>query len=156
MESVLATEIERKFLVNGEGWRKQVERQLHITDHLIASFATGKARIRLCNDTATLTLKGNRQGITRSEYHVSIPLPDAEAMVAEFATMPPLRKVRNEVRFGGLVWQVDEYMGRHAGLLTADVELPAADYPLIMPEWAGSDITGDQRYSSRTLAATED
>jgi adenylate cyclase len=149
----VALEIERKFLVVGYGWRGKARTTLTITDHLIARFEMGKARIRMCNNAATLTFKGQRNGISRSEYHIDLSLDEAQAMVAEFAVTPPLEKRRHEVEAHGLVWQVDEFGGPLSGLVTADVELPSEQHELLVPEWVGREITLDRTYSSGTLAA---
>lgn len=149
----MAVEIERKFLVTSGVWRTRAGRGLHIADYLIAHFETGKARIRVCEDTAVLTFKGRRKGFSRSEYHMPLPAEEADAMVAEFATGPALEKLRYEIDVSGVTWQVDEYQGALSGLVTADVELPGEGYALTMPEWAGAEITHDPRYSSGTLAA---
>ena len=141
----MAIEVERKFLVSSDGWRTQVQSSRLIVDHLIAQFETGKARIRLCDGGAVLTLKGQRRGLARREYHLPLPWADAQAMVAEFSSAPALEKCRHEVEVAGLIWQVDEYSGGLAGLVTADVELPSEEHPIILPDWAGPDITHDDR-----------
>lgn len=148
----MGLEIERKFLVVTETWRTDVVRSLHIEDHLIADFPKGKARIRICAGTATLTLKGNRIGACRSEFNLPLTLPEAAAMAQEFADVQPLEKRRHEVRVSNLLWQVDEYLGPLAGLVTADAELPEEDHSLVLPPWAGPEITADVRFGSRTLA----
>ncbi|CCM79434.1 putative triphosphate tunnel metalloenzyme (CYTH-like) [Rhizobium mesoamericanum STM3625] len=136
-----------------DGWREAAGSRLHIVDHLVVQFDLGKARIRLCDHSATLTIKGLRRGFTRSEYHLSLSNADARSMVEEFAKGPGLEKWRHEVVMQGLVWQVDEYTGPLIGLVTADVELPAEDHPLPIPDWVGREITGDPRYSSAQLAS---
>ena len=151
-ENWLGLEIERKFLVVTETWRTDVVRSLHIEDHLIADFPKGKARIRICAGTATLTLKGNRAGIRRSEFNLPLTLADAAAMAHVFSDVQPLAKRRHEVKVASLVWQVDEYLGPLAGLVTADAELPEKDHPLVLPPWAGPEITADARFCSRALA----
>jgi adenylate cyclase len=148
----LGLEIERKFLVVTEKWRTDIIRSLQITDHLIDAFPKSKARIRICAGTATLTLKGNRAGISRSEFNLTLSLVDAAAMAQEFSGVQALQKRRHEVRVSSLVWQVDEYLGPLAGLVTADAELPAEDHPLVLPPWAGPEITADVRFSSSALA----
>lgn len=152
----MAVEIERKFLVVGEGWREHVNASREIEDYLIASFEGGKARVRLCDGDPVLTIKGPRKGSSRSEYHLPLSPSDANAMIADFANGPGLRKIRHDVIFGGLTWQIDEFRSPIDGLFTADVELPDESHPVEMPDWAGLEITGDSRFSSSVLAsATE-
>jgi len=69
----MTIEVERNFLVSSDGWRTQVQSSRLIVDHLIAQFETGKARIRLCDGSSVATLKGQRRGLERSEYHLPLP-----------------------------------------------------------------------------------
>jgi hypothetical protein len=84
-DMLMALEIERKFLVVDQTWRSLTSSSQHIMDHLIASFENGKARIRICGGSTILTLKGQRRGIARSEYHVPVSEVDARDMISEFA-----------------------------------------------------------------------
>ncbi|TCS05372.1 CYTH domain-containing protein [Rhizobium sp. BK418] len=148
----MSLEIERKFLVINDDWRPAVHSTVHIADHLIAQFDGGKMRIRFCRRSSTLTIKGARRGVMRSEYHIPLSDTDAEAIIGEFSDGPALEKQRHEVDVHGLCWQVDEYQGPLRGLVTADVELPDPDFPVAIPDWAGPEITGDMTFASRRLA----
>lgn len=148
----MSIEIERKFLVTSEDWRGQTMGCHHIKDYLVARFDTGKARIRVCNDQATLTIKGNRTGVSRSEFHFDLSPDQAADMIGEFASAPSLEKRRHDIQFSALLWQVDEYLGALSGLVTCDVELPHERHQFPCPSWAGRDITHDSRYSSAQLA----
>lgn len=148
----MGIEIERKFLVTSEDWRGQTLVCHHIKDYLIVRFDMGKARIRICNDQATLTIKGNRTGVSRSEFQFDLSADQARDMISEFSTAPSLEKRRHDIQFSGLLWQVDEYLGALSGLVTCDVELPHEMHDFPHPLWAGRDITHDSRYSSARLA----
>ncbi|RCW81220.1 adenylate cyclase [Phyllobacterium bourgognense] len=149
----MALEIERKFLVIKDGWRESARPGLQIVDYLIANFDGGKMRILFCDDLPTMTLKGPRRGLTRSEYHMPLPEADARAIVDEFSSGPGLEKCRYQADMAGLTWQIDEYAGIFEGLVTADVELPFESFTLTLPDWAGREITHDPRFGSGRLAA---
>ena len=51
-----------------------------------------------------------------------------------------------------LAWEVDEFLGENAGLWVAEIELPAVDTPLTIPNWCGEEISLDLRYSNVTLS----
>jgi adenylate cyclase len=53
-------EIERKFLVVNGGWKNSITRSIRIRDGLIASNNGHKARVRISDDKATITLKSRR------------------------------------------------------------------------------------------------
>jgi CYTH domain-containing protein len=148
----LPLEIERKFLVAKASWRTHAKHSRYISDHLVARFSSGKARIRICDNASTLTFKGLRQGLSRQEFHIPLEDEHAAGMIAEFATTPALEKQRHEVEVNGVTWQIDEFAGALHGLVTADVELPSETYNLTLPDWAGEEITGNRLFSSSTLA----
>jgi CYTH domain-containing protein len=54
-------EIERKFLLANDGWKSSVTRRIRIRDGLIASNNGNKARVRIADSNATITLKSRRE-----------------------------------------------------------------------------------------------
>lgn len=149
-------EIERKFRVCSDAWRHGIGRSRRLSDHLVATFEMGKARIRICEEEAILTFKGQRSGLSRSEHHIPFERGRAQALIRDFVMAGPIEKDRHDVEVAGLLWQVDEYRGRLRGFVTADVELPSETFPLVLPAWAGREITHDTRFgSSALLAAAE-
>ena len=64
--SLMPIEIERKFLLTDDGWKSQVIRRIHIRDGLIANNNGNKARVRIADTDATITLKGSRSGPIRT------------------------------------------------------------------------------------------
>ena len=144
-------EIERKFLIKSDAWKSGIKRTSHITDHLIAKFDAGKARIRICDSVATLTLKGQKRGLKRKEYHITLKDHVARGLIEEFSTAPAIEKNRHEVSVAGMIWQVDEYLGSLAGFVTADVELPSENHALVLPDWAGREVTHDRRFGASAL-----
>ena len=47
---------------------------------------------------------------------------------------------------------VDEFHGRHEGLVVAEVELESAETEVDLPGFAGEEVTGDPRYYNSVLA----
>jgi adenylate cyclase len=147
----VAVEIERKFIVTGDGWRAAIVRTRHMRQGYLASGAM-QVRIRRADDEAFLTIKGNRKGISRTEFEYPIPPDDADGMLDSLCLHPPIEKTRYEVQHGGHLWEVDVYSGRHEGLIVAEVELDAVDEHFEAPSWIGEDVTEDRRYSNAVLA----
>jgi CYTH domain-containing protein len=108
-------------------------------------------RVRLAEGRGVLTIKGPGL-LSRAEYEYPIPALDAAAMLDTLCPPPVIEKTRTRVAHGGLVWEVDEFAGHLAGLVLAEVELPAADHPLELPGWAGAEVTEDARYQNNSLA----
>jgi adenylate cyclase len=148
----MAVEIERRFLVRDDGWRAQVYAQTHIMQGYLANNAGATIRVRVMGDEAFLTIEGAMQGISRTEFEYSIPVAHAEAMLRELAVSPPIDKLRHAIRIGRHLWDVDVFGGENAGLVTAEVELTAADDTFEMPSWVGQEVTGEPRYYAVNLA----
>jgi adenylate cyclase len=145
----MGVEIERKFLVRGDGWKQG--RGVLLRQGYLSSVPERTVRVRLEGRRGTLTVKGLTRGSTRLEFEYSIPAADARALL-KLCAPPLLEKTRRRVRFGGRVWDVDEFHGDHAGLVVAEVELPRADAKVVLPPWAGKEVTGDARYYNANLA----
>jgi adenylate cyclase len=148
----MALEIERKFLVVGETWRDQVESSTHIMQGYIASSPEVTVRVRVKGDKGFLTIKGISDGIRRHEFEYPIPVEDAEMMLRELAVLPPIDKVRHDLRVGEHLWELDVFAGENEGLVMAEIELSAPDEPFLMPAWAGEEVSEDLRYYNVQLA----
>ena len=155
----MGLEIERKFLVTSEAWRAAAHAvipmaQGYVNDTAAIESGAQKAsvRVRIQGDAAFLNLKSREIGHTRQEFDYPIPVEDARALLA-LCVGGLIDKRRHLVRHGGLLWEVDEFLGDNAGLVVAEVELEHADQPIDLPEWAGEEVTDDVRYYNLALAA---
>jgi CYTH domain-containing protein len=146
-------EIERKFLVAGDGWRSQAIRTRDIRDGIIARTERRKVRVRVSDDTATLAIKAKARGMVDAEYEYPIPLDDAEDLLRTQCDGAVLHKKRHEVPHAGRLWQIDVYEGVLAGIVLAEVELPDERAVLTLPSWVGAEVTGDPRYKKVNLLA---
>ena len=146
IEDRLATEIERKFLVESAEWLGLVTRRSRILDGLLMDYGDRKLRIRIRDDLATMAFKGPRHGISRDEYEYSIPLADAQAMIQTHCIGRVLAKTRHEVQHAGFVWEVDVYDAPLDGVVLAEIELTDAATFVPLPSWLGPEVTGQLRY----------
>lgn len=136
-------EIERKFLTVSEAWRPLVTQSLSILDGLLIAGEGRKLRVRLQDDEARLTYKGRREGLAREEVEVAIDPAQARLLLDHHCDGRILGKRRHLVPWGALTWEVDVYDAPLAGVTLAEVELPSADHPLVLPDWIGAEVTGD-------------
>jgi CYTH domain-containing protein len=147
----VATEIERKFLVSSDGWKRAAVRAARIRDGLVAIDNGRHARVRILDDSATIALKGPLEGMGRYEYEYGIPLADAEEMLHTMCDGRILEKRRHYVPHAGLTWEVDVYDGILDGVVIAEVELDRADREVPLPDWVGREVTGDARFSKHRM-----
>ena len=142
----MAVEIERKFLTASEAWRQVVIGSRHIVDGLLMDADGCNLRVRLCDGRATLTFKGRRQGLQREEVELPLDMAQAQLLLDHHCAGRILSKTRHLVPMGGLVWEIDEYDAPLKGVVLAEIELPAADHPVAMPDWIGAEVSGDPRW----------
>lgn len=108
-------------------------------------------RLRLAGSQAFLTIKGATVEASRDEYEYEIPLEDCAAMRASLADKQLIEKVRYRVPQGGLVWEVDEFLGENAGLVVAEIELQSEAQAFERPDWLGEEVAGDPKYYNASL-----
>ena len=146
----MGVEIERKFLVANDSWRASIVSSHRFVDGLLTIFGRGKVRVRIAEDRAWIAIKGNRNGLSRSEFEYEIPHPDAEEMFG-LCVEPPITKTRHCVIEEGRVWSVDVHDGLLKGLVLAEIELEDEHQPVVRPEWLGREITHDPRFRKSEL-----
>lgn len=147
----MGTEIERKFLVKGDGWRRAA-RGMPVRQGYLCADEAVSVRVRVAGARATLTIKGAQHGLSRAEYEYPLPLADAEALLDTLCRRPLIEKTRYQLEVGGKTWVVDEFAGDNAGLIVAEVELEGEEEPVVLPEWAGQEVSDDPRYLNVNLA----
>lgn len=147
----MAIEIERKFLLKGDGWRSLATGTLYRQGY-ITSGAGKTVRVRVAGDRAYLTIKGPSAGNARAEFEYEIPVADAEEMLNTLCDRPLVEKTRHKISHDGLIWEVDEFMGENQGLILAEVELTDTQQVFSFPDWIGQEVSADPRYFNSNLA----
>lgn len=147
----MGTEIERKFLVVSEAWRKLGTGTSYRQGYIVSD-QVRTVRVRVAGDRGYLTLKGPTTGLSRAEFEYEIPLADADDMLRLFCVSPLVEKVRYRIPLGDVVWDVDEFCGANAGLVLAEVELQDEHQTVALPDWIGQEVSGDPRYFNAYLA----
>jgi adenylate cyclase len=148
----MALEIERKFLLCSDGWRSAVSSRMLMRQGYLSSGSRCSIRARIADERAWLNLKAKRSGMTRLEYEYSIPVQDANEILAELCDGPLVEKYRHEVIVGRHVWEIDEFLGDNAGLIVAEIELSSEAELFERPQWVGEEVTEDARYYNFNLA----
>lgn len=147
----MAVEIERKFLVIGDGWRQNAVGKPYRQGY-IRTQGQATVRVRTVGPIGYLTLKGPTQGISRMEFEYEIPVADANQMLTTLCDRPLIEKTRYLVDYEGMQWEVDEFSGDNAGLVLAEVELEHPQQSFSLPNWIGLEVSQDGRYFNANLA----
>ncbi len=146
----MGREIERKFLVAGDGWRGLGTGELYRQAYLCTDLAR-VVRIRRAGDRAWVSIKGKITDVTRREFEYPIPPEDADEMIEQLCLQPVIEKTRTVIPIGDHTFEVDEFHGRNAGLIVVEVELESEDEQVELPDWVGTEVTGDPAYTNARL-----
>jgi len=148
----MGVEIERKFLVSGDQWRRQAAAPVTIRQGYLSVDPERAVRVRIQDNRAILTIKGRVTDIVRHEWEYEIPVTDAEQILDHLCPHAPIVKLRYRVPIGSKTWEIDCFEGENAGLTLAEVELNRPDEPVTLPDWIGEEVTSDPRYLNVNLA----
>jgi CYTH domain-containing protein len=145
-------EIERKFLVRGDDYKRQAFSSSRIQQGYICSGHGRTVRVRLRGGRGYLTIKGPSLdgGLSRYEFEKEISAEEAEQL---FRLCEPgiIDKTRYLVKSGQHTFEVDEFYGENEGLVMAEVELSSPEEPYEKPDFIGKEVTGDRRFYNSHL-----
>ena len=145
-------EIERKFLVTSDAFKKEAFAQNRIAQGYLSSVPERTVRVRIKGDKGFLTIKGtsNETGLSRFEWEKEIPVDEATALL-KLCEKGIIDKTRFEVKIGNHIFEVDEFYGENEGLIIAEVELKSETETFEKPIWLGKEVTNDIRYYNSYL-----
>tara|TARA_R110002072_G_scaffold174802_17_gene330555 strand:+ start:10434 stop:10907 length:474 start_codon:yes stop_codon:yes gene_type:complete len=146
-------EIERKFLVITDVFKKDAFKQTRIVQGFLNTHPERTVRVRIKGDQGFLTVKGisNQSGTIRSEWEAEISVTDAEELL-ELCEPGIIDKTRYEIKVGKHIFEVDEFSGENEGLIVAEVELNSEDELFEKPIWLGKEVTGEVKYYNSQLS----
>jgi len=146
----MAKEIEKKFLVKNDSWKKGAKITYYRQGYL-SSVKERVVRVRTIDKKGFLTIKGITVGVSRNEFEYEIPVEDANIMLDNLCEKPIIEKNRAKVEYEGLIWEIDEFFGENEGLVVAEVELTDENQEFKKPDWVGEEVSGDPRYFNSNL-----
>ena len=146
-------EIERKYLVTSDCYKAMAVARYHIIQGYISREKTGTVRVRITDDKAYLTIKGKPTAghFARYEWEKEIDIIDARELL-QLCQGNLIDKTRWIVPAGeGLKWEVDEFHGKHQGLVVAEIELVDEEQVFNKPSFIGEDVTDNPRYYNANM-----
>jgi len=146
-------EIERKFLINSEAFKKEAYKHTQITQGFLSTNKKRTVRVRLKGELGYITIKGasSKNGLSRFEWEKEISKTEAKALL-KLCKKEVIDKMRYEVKVGNHIFEVDEFFGKNKGLIIAEVELSSEAETFIKPNWLGKEVTGNIKYYNSQLS----
>ena len=149
----MAVEIERKFLVKNNSFKQESFAKKSMKQGYLNSNKNRTVRIRITDDKAFITVKGNSNstGVSRFEWEKEIDKLEAEELLLLCETTI-IEKNRFYVKSHQHVYEIDEFFGDNYGLIIAEVELKNEDEAYTKPLWLGEEVTGQKKYYNSKLS----
>ena len=149
----MAQEIERKFLVKNDDFKKESFLNTKIVQGFLSTVPERTVRIRIKGDQGFITVKGigNESGTSRYEWEREISVEEATDLL-KISEPGVIDKTRFNVKSGKHTFEVDEFYGDNEGLIIAEIELNTENELFKKPLWLGTEVTGDKRYYNSSLS----
>ena len=157
-------EIERKYLVTSDCYKELAVARYHIRQGYISREKTGTVRVRITDDKAYLTIKGKPAAghFARYEWEKESDVQEAEELmklcqgtvidktrwIVPAETGDNLQLTVDNLQ---LIWEVDEFHGKHEGLVVAEIELDNEEQSFEIPDFIGNEVTHDPRYYNANM-----
>ena len=147
----MAKEIEHKFTVKSDKYKSLATPTLYRQGYIPTTNGM-TVRVRIAGEKGFVTFKDKTIGMSRNEFEYEIPVAEACQMLDTLCDKPQIEKYRYVIPAEqGLKWEVDEFLGDNAGLVVAEIEVPAEDAKFSLPEWIDKEVTGDKKYNNSQL-----
>jgi adenylate cyclase len=144
-------EIERKFLVKNDQFKKEAHHSYKIKQAYLQKNPEKSIRVRLTGNQAWITIKGvsDQQGLVRNEWEYVIPPSDAQELISLCENA--IEKTRYEVKHQAQLFEIDVFHGKNEGLVVTEIELEKESNQVKKPDWLGEEITGIIKYYNLAL-----
>jgi len=147
----MALEIERRFLIKNDNWRKFITNKIFIEQgYLSKTIDDWIIRIRFTGKDFKITLKKHIESFTNFEFEYSIPQKDGETIMSNLSNT--IKKERFFLEVEKKSWIIDCFKENNHPLEIAEIELPNEEENLFLPSFISKEITGLTHYSNFSLA----
>ncbi len=146
----MALEIERRFLLKNDQWKKYITHRTFIEQgYLSYDLNDWIIRIRFNGINFKLGLKKHIKNFTNYEYEYSIPRSEGEKIMATLTNI--IKKERFFLVVDQKNWIVDCFKDKNFPLEIAEIELTEEKEKVILPPFLSKEITGLQIYTNLNL-----
>ncbi len=149
----MSIEIERKFLVKNDLYKKESFKCAKIKQGFLNSNKNRVVRIRIIDSKGFITIKGisSKNGLTRFEWEKEIDCNEAKSLLY-LCEKGVIEKNRYFVNYDSHIYEIDEFIGENEGLVVAEIELKTEDENFKKPSWLGQEVTGITKYYNSELS----
>jgi adenylate cyclase len=146
-------EIERKFLVISNAFLDAFSSKNEIAQGYLSSVPERTVRVRIKDDKAFLTIKGesSENGLSRLEIEKEITIDEANALL-KICEKGVIKKTRYNIITSTQTIEVDVFHGENDGLIIAEIELKSEEEFYEKPSWLGKEVTNNIRYYNSFLS----
>ena len=146
----MALEIERRFLIKNNNWKKFIRKKTFIEQgYLSKSFDDWIIRIRVTGKDYKIALKKHIESFTNFEFEYSIPRKDGETIISNLSST--IKKERFYLEIEKKAWIIDCFKEKNYPLEIAEIELSKKEEDFKLPSFISKEITGLVHYSNFTL-----
>ena len=147
----MALEIERRFLIKNDNWKKFITKKIFIEQgYLSKSLDDWIIRIRFTGNGFKIALKKHIKSFTNFEFEYSIPRSDGEKIMSNLPNT--IKKERFFLKVEKKSWIIDCFKENNYPLEIAEIELSSEEEDLSLPSFISKEITGMKHYSNFSLA----
>jgi len=147
----MALEIERRFLIKNDNWKKFITKKILIEQgYLSKTIDDWIIRIRFTGKDFKITLKKHIKNFTNFEFEYSIPQKDGETIMSNLSNT--IKKERFFLKIEKKSWIIDCFKENNYPLEIAEIELSNEEEDLSLPSFISKEITGLTDYSNFSLA----
>jgi len=147
----MALEIERRFLIKNDNWKKFITEKIFIEQgYLSKSLDNWIIRIRFTGKDFKIAFKKHIKSFTNFEFEYSIPQKDGETIMSNLSNT--IKKDRFYLEIEKKTWIIDCFKENNYPLKIAEIELTNEEEDLFLPSFIAKEITGLTHYSNFSLA----
>ncbi len=148
----MATEIEHKYRVTDDSYLQGCTASQYFKQGYLTTEKSCVVRVRIADERAYLTIKGENHGSTRAEYEIAIDTAMAQSLLDTLCHTPIIEKTRYIYPYDGHTWEIDRFHGENEGLVIAEIELQDENETYQCPSFIGDNVTHLPRYYNSCLA----
>ena len=147
----MALEIERRFLIKNDNWKKFVTKKIFIEQgYLSKNLDDWIIRIRFTGKEYKIALKKHIKSFTNFEFEYSIPRKDGEKIMSNISNK--IKKERFFLEVEKKSWIIDCFKENNYPLEIAEIELSNEKENFNLPSFISKEITGLKNFSNFSLA----